>query len=85
MPTRRSMLDGNGVLNPGLMPRTLEDLATIAPPRDMLDAHRVSLWNRVTEVWRKKDNFRQAVLSYVTQSDHLDTVSATSGPRSSTR
>ena len=73
---RTTMLDANGVLNPGMMPRTLDDLATIAPPLDTLDAHRVSLWNRVTEVWRHVDDFRQAVLRYATRSDHLDTVSA---------
>ena len=73
---RKAMLDANGVLNPGMMPRTLDDLAMIAPPRDTLDAHRVSLWNRVTEVWRQEDDFRQAVLRYATRSDHLDTVSA---------
>ena len=73
---RKAMLDANGVLNPGMMPRTLDDLATIAPPRDTLDAHRVSLWNRVAEVWRQEDDFRQAVLRYATRSDHLDTVSA---------
>ena len=49
------MLDANGVLNPGMMPRTLDDLARIAPPRDTLDAHRVSLWNRVADVWRPVD------------------------------
>ena len=73
---RKAMLDANGVLNPGMMPRTLDDLAMIAPPRDTLDAHRVSLWNRVAEVWRQEDDFRQAVLRYATRSDHLDTVSA---------
>ena len=73
---RKAMLDANGVLNPGLMPRTLDDLAMIAPPRDTLDAHRVSLWNRVAEVWRQEDDFRQAVLRYATRSDHLDAVSA---------
>ena len=72
---RKSMLDAKGVLNPGMMPRTLDDLAIIAPPRDTLDAHRVSLWNRVAEVWRQEDDFRQAVLRYATRSDHLDTVS----------
>jgi serine/threonine-protein kinase len=70
------MLDANGVLNPGLMPRTLDDLAMIAPPRDALDAHRVSLWNRVAEVWRQDGDFRRAVLGYATRSDHLDTVGA---------
>ena len=73
-PMRKAMLDANGMLNPGMMPRTLDDLALIAPPRDTLDAHRVSLWNRVAEVWRQEDNFRQAVLRYATRSDHLDTV-----------
>jgi eukaryotic-like serine/threonine-protein kinase len=73
---RKTMLDGNGVLNPGMMPRTLDELATIAPPRDTIDAYRVSLWNRVTEAWRQEDDFRQAVLRYATRSDHLDSVSA---------
>jgi serine/threonine-protein kinase len=73
---RKAMLDANGVLNPGMMPRTLEDLEQIAPPRDTLDAHRVSLWNRVAEVWRQEDDFRQAVLRYATRSDQLDAVSA---------
>ena len=69
------MLDLKGVLNPGMMPRTLADLATIAPPRETLDAHRVSLWNRVSEVWREEDEFRQAVLRYAMRSDHLDKAS----------
>ena len=73
---RKTMLDDKGVLNPGMMPRTLDDLATIAPPRDSLDAHRVSLWNRVAEVWRKEGDFRHAVLRYATRSDDLGTVSA---------
>ncbi len=73
---RKAMLDAKGVLNPGLMPRTLDDLAMIAPPRDTLDAHRVSLWNRVAEVWRQEGDFRQAVLRYATRSDHLDGISA---------
>ncbi|HZW33694.1 MAG TPA: serine/threonine-protein kinase [Isosphaeraceae bacterium] len=73
---RTTMLDANGVLNPGMMPRSLDDLAKIAPPRDTLDAHRVSLWNRVMEVWRQEDDFREAVLRYATRSDHLDAVSA---------
>ncbi len=72
---RKAMLDGNGVLNPGLMPRNLEDLAMIAPSRDTLDGHRVSLWNRVRDVWREEDDFRQAVLRYATRSEQLDAVS----------
>jgi serine/threonine-protein kinase len=73
---RQAMLDARGVLNPGLMPRTLDDLALIAPPRDAMDAHRVSLWNRVAELWRQEGDFRRAVLRYATRSEHLDGVSA---------
>jgi serine/threonine-protein kinase len=73
---RRAMLNAKGELNPGLMPRTLSDLALIAPPLGSVDAHRVSLWNRVTEVWRQDNDFRQAVLRYATRSDKLDTASA---------
>jgi serine/threonine protein kinase len=73
---REAMVDARGVLNPGMMPQTLDDLARIAPPRDNLDAHRVSLWNRVAEVWRQEDEFREAVLRYATRSDHLDTATA---------
>jgi serine/threonine-protein kinase len=73
---RKAMLDGRGVLNPGMMPRDLDDLATIAPDLDRLDAHRVSLWNRLAEVWRQEDDFRQAVLRYASHTAHLDSVSA---------
>jgi eukaryotic-like serine/threonine-protein kinase len=73
---RKAMLDRNGVLNPGMMPRTQGDLATIAPRRDTLDGHRVSLWNRVAEVWRQEHDFRRAILRYTTRSDQLDAVSA---------
>ncbi len=71
---RRAMLDARGLLNPGLMPRILDDLALIAPPREALDAHRVSLWNRVAEVWREDDEFRRAVLRYATRSEQADAV-----------
>jgi serine/threonine-protein kinase len=71
---RKAMLNAKGVLNPGLMPRTLDDLTLIAPPRDTVDAHRVSLWNRVTEVWRRESDFRRAVLRYATRSEQLDTI-----------
>jgi serine/threonine-protein kinase len=73
---RRAMLNAKGELNPGLMPRTVSDLALIAPPLSTVDAHRVSLWNRVAEVWRQDNDFRQAVLRYATRSDKLDTASA---------
>jgi serine/threonine-protein kinase len=71
---RKAMLDSKGVLNPGLMPRTLDDLRLIAPCHT-LNAERVSLWNRVAEVWRQEDDFRKALLRYATRSDHGDTAS----------
>ncbi|QEH32245.1 Serine/threonine-protein kinase PknB [Aquisphaera giovannonii] len=72
---RRKMLDSKGALNPGLMPRSLDDLRLIAPPRGVMDAHRVSLWNRVAEVWQEEDEFRKAVLRYATGSDARDSAS----------
>ena len=60
------MLDANGVLNPGLMPQTVEDLRKIAPPRDEVDDQLVARWNRVTDVWREDGDFRLAVLKYAT-------------------
>ena len=36
----------------------------------------MSLWNRLAEVWREDDDFRQAILRYATRSDRLDTVSS---------
>ena len=46
------MIDAKGVLNPGLMPQTLDDLRKIAPARTEVDDQLVGRWNRVAEVWR---------------------------------
>jgi serine/threonine-protein kinase len=73
---REKLFNAKGALNPGMMPRTLDDLAAFAPPCDTLDAYHVSLWNRVAEVWRQKDDLRRAVLRYATRSDQLDTAGA---------
>jgi serine/threonine-protein kinase len=72
---RKKMLDSKGVLNPGLMPRSLSDLRLMAPPRGTVDAHRVSLWNRVAEIWQQEEEFRKAVLHYATGSDARDSAS----------
>lgn len=72
---QKHMLDTNGVLNPGLMPQTLEDLRVIAPERDEVDGQLVALWNRVSEAWRSNADFRQAVLHYATHRAHRDPVS----------
>ncbi len=60
------MTDDKGVLNPGLMPQKLEDLAKVAPARVEVDDQLVGRWNRVAEVWRDRTDFRRAVLGYAT-------------------
>ena len=73
---RKALFNAKGQLNPGMMPRSIDDLAFFAPPCDTLDAHHVSLWNRVAEVWRQKDDLRKAVLRYAMRSDELNSVSS---------
>ena len=65
---QRHMTDGNGGLNPGLIPQSLEDLRQIAPDRTELDDQLVARWNRVSDVWRDDPEFCEAVLRYATQS-----------------
>jgi serine/threonine-protein kinase len=71
----KAMLDANGVLNPGLMPQSLDDLRRIAPARSEVDDQLVARWNRVTDVWRENADFRSAVLRYATRSAHRDPAS----------
>jgi eukaryotic-like serine/threonine-protein kinase len=66
------LLDDQGVLNPGLMPQLLTDLTRIAPERTEVDDQLVQRWNRVTDVWRENDEFRESVLRYATQSAWRD-------------
>jgi eukaryotic-like serine/threonine-protein kinase len=73
---QKSMVDVNGVLNPGLMPQNLEDLRRIAPARSEVDDQLVSRWNRVSDVWRENADFRTSVLAYATRSAHHDPASA---------
>jgi serine/threonine-protein kinase len=63
----RHLLDDRGVLNPGLMPQVLSDLARIAPEKTEVDDQLVLRWNRVTEVWRNNPEFRESVLRYATR------------------
>src|SRR5262249_14441811 len=65
---QQQMTDGNGALNPGLIPQSAEDLPQIAPDRTEMDDQPVARWNRVSEVWRSDPEFREAVLRYATQS-----------------
>ena len=70
------MTDERGVLNPGLIPQTLDDLRKVAPARTEVDDRLVNRWNRVAEVWRGRPDFRMAVLGYATQSAWRDPASA---------
>jgi serine/threonine-protein kinase len=73
---QKFMTDATGMLNPGMMPQTLSDLTKIAPERTEVDDQLVSRWNRVTEVWRDKPDFRRAVLQYATKGMERDPATA---------
>ena len=69
------MTDENGVLNPGLMPQRMKDLAKVSPAQVEVDDQLVGRWNRVAEVWRARSDFRLAVLGYATTTAWRDPVS----------
>jgi len=73
---REHMTDANGVLNPGLMPQTLDDLHRVAPARVEVDDQVVGRWNRIADIWRTDPDFRQSVLRYATRSAHRDPAGA---------
>lgn len=73
---RERLTNDKGVLNPGLMPQTLDDLRKIAPARTEVDDQLVERWNRVVDVWRDRPDFRQAVLGYATTGAARDPMSA---------
>jgi eukaryotic-like serine/threonine-protein kinase len=62
----KHMTDEKGILNPGLMPQSLDDLRKIAPADAEVDDELVERWNRLTELWRGAPDFRQGVLKYAT-------------------
>jgi eukaryotic-like serine/threonine-protein kinase len=76
----RHMSDDQGVLNPGLMPQVLDDLRRLAPVRTEVDDLLVERWNEVSEVWRSKPDFRNAVLRYATLSAWKDPASVALWP-----
>jgi serine/threonine-protein kinase len=65
---QQQMIDRNGVLNPGLIPQSIEDLWKIAPDRRELDDQLVARWNDISEEWRSNPEFRELVLRYATSS-----------------
>jgi len=76
----RHLSDEQGVLNPGLMLRVFEDLQRFAPARTEVDDQLVERWNEVSEVWRSKPGFREAVLRYATKSAWRDPASPSLWP-----
>jgi serine/threonine-protein kinase len=74
------LTDDRGILNPGLMPQTLDDLRRIAPERTEVDDDLVARWNRVSDVWTNNPVFRRAVLHYATQQADRDPASASLWP-----
>jgi hypothetical protein len=70
------MTDEKGVLNPGLMPQTLDDLHRVAPARVEVDDQVVARWNRIADIWRTDVEFRESVLRYATSNAHRDPASA---------
>ena len=76
----RHLTDEQGVLNPGLMPQTLDDLRRLAPVRTEVDDLLVERWNQVSEVWRVKPQFRDAVLRYATKNAWKDQASSSLWP-----
>jgi serine/threonine-protein kinase len=72
---RKHMTDDKGVLNPGMLPHSLDDLRRIAPARDLVDDELVERWNRLAEVWRDHPEFRAAALRYASRQAHRDPAS----------
>ncbi|WZO95929.1 serine/threonine-protein kinase [Isosphaeraceae bacterium EP7] len=77
---QQALTDDQGVLNPGLIPQSWDDLRALAPARTEVDDRLVERWNRVADAWRERAGFRDAVLRYATQSAHLDPASASLWP-----
>ncbi len=72
---QKYLTNEKGVLNPGLMPVTFDDLRKLAPERVEVDDQLVARWNRVAEVWRTNHDFRNAVLLYATRNAAKDPAS----------
>jgi serine/threonine-protein kinase len=72
---QKSMTDARGLLNPGLVPHSLDDLRKIAPARTVVDDVLVERWNRLAEVWRDHADFRTAALRYASRRAHRDPAS----------
>jgi len=68
---RERMTDARGTLNPGLIPRSLDDLRKIAPRAEVGD-DLVERWNRLADAWREHPDLREAALRYASGAAHGD-------------
>jgi serine/threonine-protein kinase len=69
------LTDAKGVLNPGLIPQTLDDLRKVAPRRGVVDDVLVERWNQLADVWRDHPDFRAAALRYASKHAYRDPAS----------
>ncbi len=65
------MTDERGVLNLGLIPRSLDDLRKIAPRTEVGD-ELVERWNRLADAWRDHPDLRNAALRYASGAAYGD-------------
>lgn len=72
---RKHMTDSRGILNPGLIPQSLDDLRRIAPPRTEIDEVLIERWNRLAEAWRNHPELRAATLRYASPRAQSDPAS----------
>jgi serine/threonine-protein kinase len=72
---QKSMTDARGLLNPGLVPHSLDDLRKLAPARTVVDDVLVERWNLLAEVWRDHPDFRTAALRYASRQAYRDPAS----------
>jgi serine/threonine-protein kinase len=72
---QKVLTDARGVLNPGLMPQSLDDLRKVAPSRMVVDDVLVERWNQLAEVWRDQPDFRAAALRYASRQAYRDPAS----------
>ncbi|WP_337175878.1 serine/threonine-protein kinase [Paludisphaera sp.] len=76
---REHMTDEKGAVNVGMIPRSLEDLARLAPRREVGD-ELVERWNRLADAWREQPEVRDAVLRYVGGAADRDSSAAVMWP-----
>src|SRR5208283_6158755 len=64
---RAEMTNVKGILDPGVMPQSLDELRQIAPARSLVDDELVERWNRLADAWRDHPEFRAAALRYASR------------------